>query len=519
VKEHGMSSRKGIMKTISIALLLFVGLICSAGAPMQAKAVEQTEVPPTTPQVDIDNTAAQLRVMAGKSLLLRSPEPLQRVSITDPSLATGLIVSPSQVLIHGFAPGSVTLMLWDSHERARSFTLNVELDVENLQHVVANVFPAENIKVSQSGGSVVLLGKVTSKDVSDRAALLAATQSKNVVNLLQTTEGNQVVMLQVKFAEVDRAAIQQLGLNLFSTGALNTFGSVTTQQFGSANANVGSLAPPFEGTSVNGNSVATGAIANHRLKEEAGFPSNANQAGFGFSDLLNVFLFRPDLNLGATIKALQQKNVLQILAEPNVLALNGAEASFLAGGEFPFPVIQNGAAYNAVTIVFKEFGVRLKFTPTVMADGVIRLKVAPEVSSLDFSNALTISGFLIPALSTRRADTQVELRDGQSFAIAGLMDNRLSEIGAKVPLLGDLPIIGTFFKSRATNRANTELMVMITPRLVRALDPSQVPPPLEYPRPFLDKEKFDGKSGATPAKRGSADPAVNNSAEAAAKND
>src|SRR5206468_10059739 len=168
-----------------------------------------------------------------------------------------------------------------------------------------------------------------------------------------------------------------------------------------------------------------------------------------------------------TIRALEQKNLLQILAEPNVMALDGTEASFLAGGEFPFPVVQGGGALTTVTIMFKEFGVRLNFTPQVMTDGAIRLKVAPEVSALDFANALTVSGFLVPAISTRRAQTQVELRDGQSFAIAGLMDNRLTEIGSKVPGLGNIPILGTFFKSRATNRSNTELLVTVTPRLVQ----------------------------------------------------
>jgi pilus assembly protein CpaC len=199
------------------------------------------------------------------------------------------------------------------------------------------------------------------------------------------------------------------------------------------------------------------------------------------------------------IRALQQRNVLQILAEPNVMAINGTEASFLAGGEFPFPVVQGGANVGAVTIQFKEFGIRLNFKPEIMPDGLIRLKVAPEVSALDFANGLTISGFTIPSLTSRKATTEVELRDGQSFAIAGLIDNRLVEVAQKVPVLGDLPILGNFFKSKAQSKNNTELLVMVTPKLVEALSPAQVPSLPDFPKPFLDPQKFDGKSGETPA--------------------
>jgi pilus assembly protein CpaC len=173
---------------------------------------------------------------------------------------------------------------------------------------------------------------------------------------------------------------------------------------------------------------------------------------------------------------------------------NGTEANFLAGGEFPIPVLQGGAL-QGITIVFKEFGVRLKFLPVVQPDGAIRLKVQPEVSSLDFANALTVSGFLVPALSTRRAETEVDLRDGQSFAIAGLIDNRTREIGSKIPVLGDVPIIGTLFKSRSQRRDNTELLVMVTPRLVRPIPANEPVPNLSFPKPFLDKDRFDGKTG------------------------
>jgi pilus assembly protein CpaC len=206
---------------------------------------------------------------------------------------------------------------------------------------------------------------------------------------------------------------------------------------------------------------------------------------------LNVFLFRPDIHLGAVIKALETKNLLQILAEPNLIAVNGKEASFLAGGEFPFPIIQPGQGFTAVTIAFKEFGVKLKFTPVIMPNGNIHLRVVPEVSTLDFANALVISGFTVPALSTRRAETEFELRDGQSFVIAGLMDNRVTNIVNKVPGLGDIPILGNLFKSKSFQKSNAELMVLCTAR--RVSPATQAPSGPKNPEPFLQQDKFDKK--------------------------
>lgn len=438
---------------------------------------------------------AEVRVQLGKSILITSEGPLSRVSVTDPSIASAVIVSPTQVLIHGLKAGAQTLILWDSNESARSFNLVVDLDLNSLRETIREMFPNETLQVQQSGGSLILTGNVSSKTVADRAAALAGTMSPTVVNLVQTSEGRQVVLLQVRFAEVDRTALTQSGLNLFSTGAANTIGTIGTRQFETTLGNVGAIPANVQnGSDVDSPSLAAGGI---------GRSLQSTPAVFGFSDLLNIFLFRPDLNLGATIKALQAKNVLQILAEPNVMAINGTEASFLAGGEFPFPIVQGGAAVGSVTIQFKEFGVRLTFLPQILPDGVIRLKVAPEVSSLDFANGLTISGFTVPALSSRKATTEVELKDGQSFAIAGLMDNRLAEVAQKIPGLGDIPILGSFFKSRATNRNNTELVVIVTPKLVEPLSPSQTPSMPQFPKPFLDPEKFDGKSEeASPSNSG-----------------
>jgi pilus assembly protein CpaC len=205
--------------------------------------------------------------------------------------------------------------------------------------------------------------------------------------------------------------------------------------------------------------------------------------------VLNLFLFRPDINFGAVVAALENKSLLQILAEPNLIAVNGKEASFLAGGQFPFPIVQPGAGFTAVTISFKDFGVHLQFTPTIMPNGNIHLKVAPEVSTLDFANALTISGFTVPALSTRKAETEFELQDGQSFVIAGLIDNRVTDIWNKIPGLGDIPILGNFFRSKSLQKSNSELMVLCT---VRRISPTTELPALpKNPKPFVNDEKFD----------------------------
>jgi pilus assembly protein CpaC len=391
-------------------------------------------------------------------------------------------------MINGKAPGIVSLILWDRTGKSTSYDLVVEIDLSLVQRQLEEQFPTENINVSSAKGALILSGSASDPRVVEKAIEVAGSFSQKVINLLQLPPppDTEQILLQVKFADVDRIALQQLGVNLFTTGALNTLGSTSTQQFGQGLTNL----------TLNTVSPAQG----------PGFTSSQT-----LNDVLNVFFFRFDLNFGAMIKALQQKSLLQILAEPNLLASNGKEASFLAGGEFPFPVVQGGTGIQTVTIQFKEFGVRLTFTPTVTSSGKIRLKVRPEVSALDFTNAVTIAGFFVPALSTRRAETEIELSDGQSFAIAGLIDNRVTEIYSKIPAIGDIPILGYLFRSRNLQKSKTELLVLVTPKFVRPLNPDQVPPLPENPKPFLDPDKFDGKSGpvdapSRPAESGPASP-------------
>ena len=481
--------------TALVLLVVTVSLCGQQAAPAPGTpAAQQPEATPTPPpsQASPSSTslpsqsevqgAAPLRVMVGKSLLINTTERLRRISVTDPNVADALVVTPTQILVHGRAPGEVSLLIWDELERSRSFDLRVDVDVSAAAEEERRVFPEEQIAVTPSRSAIVLSGHVSTEDVAKRAGMIADAYSKNVVNVLTFGPvGSQEILLEVKFAEVDRSVLSQYGINLFTTGAGNTVGTISTGQ--------------FSGPSLGGSISDTFGTAAHPTPEVPVPTQGATTVPFSsnvkVNDLLNLFFFRPDIHLGAVIKALQTKNLLQILAEPNLIAVNGKEASFLAGGEFPFPMVQPGQGFTAVSIQFKEFGVRLKFTPVIMPNGNIHLRVVPEVSQLDFANSLTISGFTVPALSTRRADTEFELQDGQSFVIAGLMNNQVTNIVNKVPGLGDIPILGTFFKSKSTQKNNAELMVLVTAHKISP--PGQPPEPPKNPQPFLDKDKFDGK--------------------------
>jgi pilus assembly protein CpaC len=469
-----MKVRTAFFATVA-AFLLCVPVPGRARAEARPQALAtqapQEPTPAAAPQTTLPAQSAQpqgsapLRVMVGKSLIINTTEPIARISVTDPSVADPTVLTSTQILVHGRTAGEVSLIIWDRNERSRSFDLRVDVDVSACAEEEHRVFPEEQISVTPSRAAIVLSGHVTTEDVAKRAGELASAYSKNVINVLTFGPvGAQEVLLEVKFAEVDRSALTQLGSNFFSTGAGNFVGTTTTGQYGGFG--------PQAITQTQGQSP----------------PITANET---VNNVLNLFLFRPDIHFGTVIEALQSKNLLQILAEPNLIAVNGKKASFLAGGQFPFPIVQPGAGFTAVTISFKEFGVKLEFTPVIMPNGNIHLTVAPEVSTLDFADALTISGFTIPALSTRKAETEFELKDGQSFVIAGLIDNRVTDIWNKVPGLGDIPILGNFFKSKSAQKSNSELMVLCT---VHRVSPNnETPPGPKNPQPFIDNGKFDGK--------------------------
>jgi pilus assembly protein CpaC len=420
----------------------------------------QAPVPQAPAQTFRNDNAERVLLTAGRSTVLTVDFDITRIAVTNPAIADAVVVKPREVLVDGKGAGTVSLIVWGGDTR-RHFDIVVDPGVSTLQQNFADLFKGEDINVSVTENSVLLSGSVSNNDVMLRAAEIAraAFPKSSVVNMLQLPGGSpsSQVMLQVRFAEVNRSAFLQAGINLFSAGSNRFIGRSTTQQFAAPNFN------------------------------------SENQGLLEFTDYLNLFFFDRQEGLGAVVKALEGRGVLQSLAEPNLIAYNGQEASFLAGGEIPVPVVQ-GLTGN-VSIVYKEFGVRLNFTPTIAGD-VIRLKLRPEVSALDFNNGVILSGFRIPALLTRRAETDVELRDGQSFAIAGLMNNMSQNDNQAVPILSKLPIIGNLFKSRADRSEQTELMVLVTPRLVRPLDPDDVPPLPTMPEKFLQREKGDEPVGA-----------------------
>lgn len=401
-----------------------------------------------------------VRLTVGKSIVIDYPTDISRISTSNPDIVDASPVTAREILVHGKAFGTVTLVVWSKSGQRNFYNITVELNLEPLRRLLKDTFPKEDIHVMSSRDSLSLNGRVSSKDVADRAVALATNFGKTIVNNLQISAAavEKQILLRVKFAELDRQAATQFGVNLISTGALNTIGRTTTGQFPAPTVN--------DATGIPGGKFIT--------------PQT-----FNITDALNIFAFRPDLNLGAFLKALQNHSLLQILAEPNLVTTNGKEASFLVGGEFPIPVLQGGANSGAVTIQFREFGIRLNFNPVITENNTIRMYVKPEVSTLDVAHGVSFNGFTIPALSTRRMETNIELSEGQSFVIAGLIDNRVTETVNKIPGLASIPILGQLFKTKETDRNNTELVVLVTPEITMPLQPGEAKPIPAMPRDFL----------------------------------
>lgn len=416
-----------------------------------------------------------LFVAVGQSALIDSAHPIQRISVGLGDVAEATAMSPTEVLVNGKTPGQTSLILWESGGARQFFNVTVRPSafvandhMEALRRELRMELPGQALRVSSENGLIFLRGTVKDLNSSDRAVQIASTEGK-VVNLLYVAvpPAEPQIILKVRFASFDRTLSRQLGLNIFSTGATNTIGTVTTGQFPAPTVSI----------------------------PNAGQPSTAT-----VSNALNLFFFRPDLNLGATIQALENNGVIEVLAEPNLIAANGKQASFLAGGEYPYPVVQGitGGGTGAVTIQFQEFGVRLNFIPTITPRGTIRLQVAPEVSALDFTNGVQISGFTVPALDVRRVKTEVELSQGQSFAIGGLLDHRVTQNFEKIPFIGDIPVLGRFFQSINKTRTNTELMVIVTPEIVAPIPAGAPLPEVKYPINFLPSNSNSPMSNPGP---------------------
>ena len=399
---------------LTFALLLLAG-VSSAGAQRVISAPEGSII-----------------VVKGQTALVVQQVPLQRLSIADPEIAEVFAISPREVMVNGKELGSTSLLLWDTNGGRRLYTVDVMPDTASLRQTIRQLYPNEPVAVLTNGASVVVTGTVSSAQIGQRIVQVAEAAGFKVINNLQAPALPQV-MLQVRFAEVSRTALQELGTQI----------SAISFQDANPGGDTRTVETDSEG-------------------------------------LLRLSLVSPNFELNTVINALKSRGLFRSLAEPNLLARDGEEASFLAGGEFPFPIAQGGGVLNTITVVWKEFGIRLRFRPTVLPSGVIRLHIAPEVSSLDFSGSLRVAGFQIPALITRRAETDVELLPGQYLAIAGLMDNTMERNTSGIPFLSDIPVLGELFKSRNIRESRTELLVIVSPTLV---SPSAQPIPVPSGEP------------------------------------
>ena len=429
------------------------------GAPVLAiQAIDVPEIPLANPY--------DLTVNAGKSLTMDLEFPVSRVSVTDSAIVDAVVISPEQLLLNGMNPGDTSLILWSKTGEIHNYDVMVSTEIATLQHHLTRLFPNEGIRVASSRQTVVLHGTVSNPEIGLKVEQIASDYSANVVNnMTYPPEGRRQIMLKIVFAEVNRSVLTELSSSLTRIDPNNPRGL-------------------NEGLTTTGDQGTTG-----------NFINTPQGPDFSFNEAINFFAFSASEKIAAFITALKSRGLVQILAEPTLIAADGESASFLAGGEFPIPVAQAGAGFTSVTIIFKKFGISLDFTPKIREDGTIMLQVEPEVSALDFANAVVLAGFTIPSLTVRRASTQIDLKDGQSFAIAGLYSAELQQTKKKVPLLGDIPLLGYLFRSKNLQKRKTELLVIATPTIVEPKEAGEeIPLPKLRMNYDLDKKKDKNKA-------------------------
>lgn len=459
--------RYDIQPTLRVVVCLLVLLTLAVNGSAQEKSTIQASFANNQAPVKID-------VLVGQSRVIEFDQDYERLSISDPKIAEVVPINYKQALINGLTFGQVNLVAWAKRkdptdaERLVVFDIYVQVNLSLIDNQIKILFPKENIQLSQANNSVVLSGSVTKPELADQVQKIIEAAGLKVTNLLKgpITDVAQV-QLQVRVAEVNRQILREV-----------------STAFGFSNEHL----PTYIDAAGPASPTSTFDITQNMFKLLAGSTPGANLIFGNVNDKNSPVAF---------LRALHQRGAIRSLAEPNLIALHGQKASFLAGGEFPIPVIQSvNQGQTAITVLFKAFGVRLDFTPTVVDENHIRLELEPEVSSLDFSSGVTIQGLIIPGLRVRRAKTTLELRDGQSFALAGLIDNQERVNLSKVPLLGDIPIIGELFKSRSFQRNETELLFLATVKLVEPLNPDQLP---RLPGVSELKPVGQGPAGTTPA--------------------
>jgi pilus assembly protein CpaC len=417
--------------------------------------------------------AISVNVLVGQSRVINFDRPVGRFSVSNPEIAEAVLVTPDQVLVNGKAFGQVNFIAWEqTGGQFLVFDVFVRANLSLIDSQIRALFPKDDIRLSQANGSVVISGSVANAATSSQVQSVIEAANFKVVNMLTSPVSDATqIQLSVRVAEVNRNRLRDYGTSFLSGPPGGTGG-----YWNSGN-----------GPSVLGNAEtsAAGAIIDTII-----------------NPALNLFIFNRQINTGAMLRVLRQEGAFRELAEPNLIAMNGQQASFLAGGEFPVPVLQMGQANSGITIVWKEYGIRLNFKPTIIDEDHIRLELEPEVSTIDFSNGVRFNGFVVPALRTRRAKTGVELRDGQSFALAGLLDNSETKTLSRIPIVSDIPVIGALFKSKSFEKKETELMFFVTAHMVKPVNTDDLPTlrgvdGLKGNSPLGVEPKGEGISGQT----------------------
>lgn len=457
-----------VLSFIALILATYPSLCQTAGPAGSSGCVPEAASCAASVPVALRSAATGdvLHIVVGHSMLLTSAARLRRVYVGNPAVLQTYTSDSDEVVLTARSAGVSSMVIWDETGGRRLYSVFADIDPEALRASLEEASPGSSIHVEAGEGKIFLTGTVASDAASDAAAKMASQYAKEVVNSIRVVpvHGKQV-QLKLRIVEVDRTRLEQLGINIFAGG--RTAVTTTTGQFSSTVTGSGSSAQ--------------------------------------VSNPLDVFLYNSKLNVGVTIQDLEQRQVLQVLAEPTLTTLSGLTARFLSGGEFPVPVVQPGGGAGSaasVSIQFRPYGVKVEFTPSVNPDGSIHLKLAPEVSTLDYGNSVNVSGFTIPALSTRRAETEVEILDGETFVVSGLLDHRTTELMSKVPGIGDVPILGALFRSKNFNHSVVELVILVTASVVDPLDRSNVQSVGEpkFVVPNMTSDAFDASLPAKPGK-------------------
>lgn len=427
-----------------LSLILFticLGLVF----PARSIIAEDGNLPATPPRA--------VRVFANQSALLDTDVNIKRVSVAKPEIADVLVISPKQFLIVGKIQGTTSLVYWNEYEVPTTLDVIVGINVDRVREDLQKIAPGETFELTASGGALILTGTVSSNLVESRLVESAKLYAQTVTDLLKVVKLEQV-LIQVRVAEVDRTLAKELGFKML-------------------------FQPVIDGGQYRFLSTPPGGF-------DPSFGSIKDGVDVSISDLTNLFFVTPGEvpKFAATLRAMQDKGAVKILSEPNLVVANGDEGNFLVGGEFPVVIASAAGSGAAASVSYKEYGIRLGFKPTIVRNGDIYMKIFQEVSELDFANGIAVSGFQLPALKSRKAESGLQLADGQTFVLAGLIDNKISRKVTKIPILGDIPILGALFRNTRYSENETELMVMVTPKIVRPLNKEEIPVlPTETMRP------------------------------------